>query len=1283
MSTQQTQPEQSIWLRGQALIEYALILVLAFLGLIAVLAITTPAVGNVFSNTVYNLLGQTTTPQEPMSVSDFWDQVTAVASFTPDTVDLITNTPLPDTVVPTTVPTFTATPLTPSPTPSDTATPGPSPTPADQDYDYPYEDDGSGGDDWQTDGFPDLFEQNGPWAAEYWDDNNNNPGGCNDGGVFDQWTGTTGRAAKASANVDKIFFPNPDNPDDYWQTTGDRPYPGVNSDFCTRFETTFHVPAGEYRIIYRHDDGVRLYVIDSNGTTRLINNWSYIDGNYREYAWTNTTSEAKTFRIVHRDTGGEGRLEVRLEQSSLSSDSNCTWDISSDYPHSLPTSWDDSPGAEYQNNQHCALRLRGTIDLTGATRPFLEFWEAYELDTSADKVIVAVAVEGTDVWNERTLHTSVANYAYTRQSLDLTAFTGSQGTINYAGQNIELSFIIDTDGSNRDDGWWIDDIKVYEKPDRVFTIGFADDVEGETYWVNQGKWTRTTENPHSGSFSWSDSPSSDYASETNNILELDGRLDLTQGTVNRPEIAFWHSWDLNSSDYIYLEISSDRETWVALRTSPTDPTDYLEGPGAESNFVEASAEIPAPYNTSSHVYVRFRLFSNEDSSQADGWYIDDIEFRNKPLETVTVGWCDSMETGTANWLPEGTWGLSNTRYDGVYSWTDSPSGNYSHNTNNSLVLKPFIELTSVATTRPVLEFWSIWDLNTNTTDKLYVEISPDEGANWTTIWAYTEIWDTRLPGWGTSIPAGNRYSESLAWYRSTVELSSLPALVSPAVGYQLRFRLDALSDSDTADGWYIDAVCVKDYVPLVYTPPFSDDLEGGDFEWIVMGDWEIGTDGTPGPHSPTIGFSDSPGAEYAHDTFSLIELKPTIDLNGTTNPTLYYWERYDLANYDYTFVQAQAVTATGAPLTDWEVVSSTQHYTNDNLAWSRMKVDLKPVLDAGYRYIRLRWELDALDNTSIDDGWWIDDISIIDNVNEVLYDGDPYFEDVEVLTPGEWVFGSTWEAIEVYRNLGSGGALGPGQWQATWYDDVTNRCTASATLSVERNTTTVDELDFNWWSWREDGGSGLTGDADYWGAKFSRNFLFDQDVTYTFTGYTNNGMRIFIDGVYFWDFGWATCGWGSYESPPYTFTGGVPHNVEVQYYEHTGDAEFSFGFSGPSIVFHDSPDGNYLHQTDNYLELEGEIDLTSSVDPVLLIEHRYNIGSSDYIVIEVSTDKGFTWTQIGGSQIWNSTNWNWSEPYYDMAAFAGQEIVLRFRLNALSNSGVADGWWIDNIRIIE
>jgi Flp pilus assembly pilin Flp len=73
--------------RGQALAEYALIAVLVVLAMVAILAVTDDAVGNVFSNTVYSLLEGTVEPRSTLAPEAYWSQMTAVASYTPDVLN--------------------------------------------------------------------------------------------------------------------------------------------------------------------------------------------------------------------------------------------------------------------------------------------------------------------------------------------------------------------------------------------------------------------------------------------------------------------------------------------------------------------------------------------------------------------------------------------------------------------------------------------------------------------------------------------------------------------------------------------------------------------------------------------------------------------------------------------------------------------------------------------------------------------------------------------------------------------------------------------------------------------------------------------------------------------------------------------------------------------------------------------------------------------------------------------------------------------------------------------
>ncbi|MCC7446908.1 MAG: hypothetical protein IT324_05790 [Anaerolineae bacterium] len=79
---------------GQAMVEYALIAVLVILGLVTILTVTAPAIGNVFSNTVYNLLGQQFTPYSTLAPAEKANLATAVGSYTPNPVTYYTNTPL-------------------------------------------------------------------------------------------------------------------------------------------------------------------------------------------------------------------------------------------------------------------------------------------------------------------------------------------------------------------------------------------------------------------------------------------------------------------------------------------------------------------------------------------------------------------------------------------------------------------------------------------------------------------------------------------------------------------------------------------------------------------------------------------------------------------------------------------------------------------------------------------------------------------------------------------------------------------------------------------------------------------------------------------------------------------------------------------------------------------------------------------------------------------------------------------------------------------------------------
>src|SRR5437879_6316382 len=68
--------------QGQAMVEYVLIAVLVAIAIGAAIELTGPSIGNIFSNTVYGVLGQTTTPYKTLNGTTVAAYQAAVASFT-------------------------------------------------------------------------------------------------------------------------------------------------------------------------------------------------------------------------------------------------------------------------------------------------------------------------------------------------------------------------------------------------------------------------------------------------------------------------------------------------------------------------------------------------------------------------------------------------------------------------------------------------------------------------------------------------------------------------------------------------------------------------------------------------------------------------------------------------------------------------------------------------------------------------------------------------------------------------------------------------------------------------------------------------------------------------------------------------------------------------------------------------------------------------------------------------------------------------------------------------
>ncbi len=162
-----------------------------------------------------------------------------------------------------------------------------------------------------------------------------------------------------------------------------------------------------------------------------------------------------------------------------------------------------------------------------------------------------------------------------------------------------------------------------------FATGLVDDVEsGDVGWTADPPWAIVTNQSHSPSHSWHESPGGNSPHGVNISLEAPP-LDLRSTTGAK--LIFWHRYAIESGwDYGYVEWSSDGgSSWHTVAT-------YT---GTLSSWTRV--EIPLPgLDGAGDARVRFR-YSSDSNTSYDGWYIDDISVQGSLFS-------DGFESGDAS-----------------------------------------------------------------------------------------------------------------------------------------------------------------------------------------------------------------------------------------------------------------------------------------------------------------------------------------------------------------------------------------------------------------------------------------------------------------------------------------------------------------------------------------------------------------------------------------------------------------------------------------------------------
>ena len=175
---------------------------------------------------------------------------------------------------------------------------------------------------------------------------------------------------------------------------------------------------------------------------------------------------------------------------------------------------------------------------------------------------------------------------------------------------------------------------------------FSDDFEsGLGKWeVSEYDWALIDTDSRSQTHSATDSPNGNYLPNANASLTLAHQIDLTGSTS--PVLSFWYKISMacytncNYWDQSYLEVSTDGGfKWTTLKS-------YI---GVISTWQHELIDLSS-YKTSS-ILIRFRV--QAIGGDGDGWYIDDVEIKEKDSARLSYPFSDDFESGLSKWEGSG------------------------------------------------------------------------------------------------------------------------------------------------------------------------------------------------------------------------------------------------------------------------------------------------------------------------------------------------------------------------------------------------------------------------------------------------------------------------------------------------------------------------------------------------------------------------------------------------------------------------------------------------------
>lgn len=173
-----------------------------------------------------------------------------------------------------------------------------------------------------------------------------------------------------------------------------------------------------------------------------------------------------TWRDTITKIYGQNNIIVADDASNMNNWSSNDWFTTSNEFYSPGSSITDSPGGEYFNMTTNEIELVNSIDLTNAIHASISFYAKWEIETGYDYCQLLVSNDGGTSWTPmcgKYTKTGSSNQDQGNPVWDGFQTSWVKEEINledFAGQTIELKFVMVSDPYVTEDGFYFDDFEV-------------------------------------------------------------------------------------------------------------------------------------------------------------------------------------------------------------------------------------------------------------------------------------------------------------------------------------------------------------------------------------------------------------------------------------------------------------------------------------------------------------------------------------------------------------------------------------------------------------------------------------------------------------------------------------------------------------------------------------------------------------------------------------------------------------------------------------------------------